>query len=42
MMVPFGEWMPDQPGATGAITDAKNVVPQANGYGPLPQVEDMV
>lgn len=40
MMVPFGEWMPDQPGATGAITDAKNVVPQANGYGPLPQVEE--
>jgi hypothetical protein len=32
----FGEWMPDQPGITGALTDAKNVVSQAVGYGPLP------
>lgn len=32
----FGEWMPDQPGVTGALTDAKNVVSQAVGYGPLP------
>ena len=32
----FGEWMPDQPGISGALTDAKNVVSQAVGYGPLP------
>ena len=34
--ITFGEWMPDQPGVTGALTDAKNVVSQAVGYGPLP------
>jgi hypothetical protein len=28
----FGEWLPDQPGVTGAITDAKNCYPVANGY----------
>jgi len=32
----FGEWMPDQPSFTGALVDAKNVVSQAIGYGPLP------
>jgi hypothetical protein len=32
----FGEWMPDQPSITGALVDAKNVVSQAVGYGPLP------
>ena len=32
----FGEWMPDQPGISGSLTDAKNVVSQAIGYGPLP------
>lgn len=32
----FGEWMPDHPGISGALTDAKNVVSQAIGYGPLP------
>ena len=32
----FGEWMPDQPGITGALMDAKNVVSQAVGYGLLP------
>lgn len=32
----FGEWMPDQPGISGALTEAKNVVSQAIGYGPLP------
>lgn len=34
--ITFGEWMPDQPGIAGALTDAKNVVSQAIGYGPLP------
>jgi hypothetical protein len=32
----FGEWLPDQAGVVGALTDAKNVVSQAVGYGPLP------
>jgi len=32
----FGEWTPDQPGLTGALQEAKNVVPQVVGYGPLP------
>jgi hypothetical protein len=32
----LGEWMPDQSGITGALTDAKNVVSQAIGYGPFP------
>jgi len=32
----LGEWMPDQSGISGALTDAKNVVSQAIGYGPFP------
>jgi len=32
----FSEWLPDQPGLSGALTEAKNVVSQAIGYGPLP------
>jgi len=31
----FGEWLPDQPGVTGAVTDAKNCCPVANGYAPI-------
>lgn len=31
----FGEWMPDQPGLSGALVEAKNIVSQAVGYGPL-------
>lgn len=31
----FDEWLPDQPGLTGAVKEALNVVPQAVGYGPL-------
>jgi hypothetical protein len=31
----FGEWLPDQPGVTGAVTDAKNCYPVANGYAPV-------
>ena len=34
--ISFGEWLPDQPGISGALTEAKNVVSQAIGYGPLP------
>jgi hypothetical protein len=35
--IPFGEWMPDQPGITGSLTDAKNCISQSFGYGPFPQ-----
>ena len=28
----FGEWLPDQPGVTGALTEAKNCIPVTNGY----------
>ena len=35
--IQFSEWLPDQPGITGALTDAKNCVSQAVGYGPFPQ-----
>lgn len=34
--ITLGEWMPDQSGISGSLTDAKNVVSQAIGYGPLP------
>lgn len=34
--ITFGEWMPDQPGISGALTEAKNVVSSAVGYGPIP------
>ena len=36
----LGEWMPDQPGVSGALTDAKNCVSQAIGYGPFPSSVD--
>jgi hypothetical protein len=35
--ITFGEWLPDQPGVIGALTNARNVVPKAVGYGPFPQ-----
>jgi len=34
--ITLGEWMPDQPGISGALTEAKNVVSSAVGYGPIP------
>lgn len=36
----FGEWLPDQPGVTGAVTDAKNCYPVANGYAAFPSEAD--
>lgn len=38
--VTFSEWLPDQPGVVGALTNAKNVYPRATGYGPFPQEEN--
>jgi hypothetical protein len=35
--VNFGEWLPDQPGVIGALTNARNVYPRLTGYGPFPQ-----
>jgi|TARA_R110000850_G_scaffold129049_3_gene248686 hypothetical protein len=34
--ISFSEWLPDQPGLSGALTTASNVVSQSIGYGPLP------
>jgi hypothetical protein len=39
--IEFGEWMPDQAGVTGAIQEAYNVVPQAIGYGALPELVEL-
>lgn len=36
----FTEWLPDQPGVVGALTNAKNVFPKATGYGAFPEEED--
>jgi hypothetical protein len=36
----FGEWLPDQPGVTGAITDAKNCYAVTNGYASFPSEAD--
>jgi hypothetical protein len=36
----FGEWLPDQPGITGAVMDAVNVYPVTNGYAPLRDAAD--
>ncbi len=33
--IEFKDWLPDQPGLTGVVKEALNVVPQAIGYGPL-------
>ena len=38
--IAFGEWLPDQPGVTGAVTDAINCYPVQNGYGPFPSEAD--
>jgi hypothetical protein len=32
----LGEWLPDQPGLVNALSDAKNVIAQQVGYGPIP------
>lgn len=31
----LGEWLPDQPGLSGALTEAKNVIPTGIGYAPF-------
>ena len=38
--IDFTEWLPDQPGVVGALTNALNVFPKAFGYGPFPEEED--
>ena len=37
----FGEWLPDQPGVTGALTEAKNCIPVTNGYEPMQSEADL-
>jgi hypothetical protein len=36
--ITLGEWLPDQAGITGALTEAKNVSPLAVGYGSMSNV----
>lgn len=36
----LGEWMPDQAGLVGSLTEAKNVVSRGVGYGPFPLAVD--
>jgi len=36
----FGEWVPDQPGVAGNLTEAKNVYAIATGYAPFPLATD--
>ena len=33
--ITFGEWLPDQPGVSGATTEAVNCYPVTNGYAPF-------
>lgn len=35
-VVPFGEWMPDQPKSQTGVTTANNVIARKGSYGPLP------
>jgi hypothetical protein len=37
----FAEWLPDQPGVTGALTEAKNCIPVTNGYEPMQSEADL-
>lgn len=37
----FGEWLPDQPGITGVVTEAKNCIPVFNGYEPMKSEADL-
>lgn len=37
----FGEWLPDQPGVTGVVTEAVNCYPVANGYAPFNGESDL-
>jgi len=39
--ITFTEWLPDQPPVAGALVEAKNVIPQQIGYGPLPTVSEI-
>lgn len=38
--ITFGEYLPDQPGVTGGLTKAENVISKAVGYGGIPTPED--
>jgi hypothetical protein len=38
--ITLGEWLPDQPGVTGALTDAKNCYAVQNGYASFPSEAD--
>ena len=40
MKITFGEWLPDQPGVSGAVMEAVNCYPVTNGYAPLRDAAD--
>jgi hypothetical protein len=40
MRLTFGEFLPDQPGVTGALTKAENVISKAVGYTSFPTAEN--
>jgi len=37
----LGEWLPDQPGVTGSVTEATNCYPVTNGYAPFKGESDL-
>jgi len=37
----FGEWLPDQPGVVGSVTEATNCYPVTNGYAPFKGESDL-
>lgn len=39
--IALGEWLPDQPGLAGALTEAKNIIPMGVGYGPFSSEVDL-
>ena len=39
--ITFGEWLPDQPGVSGVLTEALNVYPVGSGYAPFPSMQEL-
>lgn len=39
--ITFGEWLPDQPGVAGVLTEALNVYPVGSGYAPFPAMVEL-
>lgn len=39
--ITFNEWLPDQPNIIDGLSDAKNVIPDQVGYGPMPNAANL-